>query len=365
MPFENGRVGFRIYSLPRPLPEDYIERFARHAAPPIASCAGGSTSGWVTGRHLLDRDIREETAHRAGYLNMSLLQLEKKIPPSLLKAECQMEELAQMEAEGRQFLNRKERSDIKQAVRDRLMPEMPPQLKDVPFVYAPGGHTLYASALSNTKSDSFCARFLNTMGYNISPCAPDLLPEMLGHPDPRGWRPASFSPRVPDEAVELHPGREFLTWLLFSFDARGGQIETEKAGRIALLMEGPLSFYHEGGGAYEIILKEGEPIGSPEAGTCLMSGKQLRKAKLTLAREGEPWEFRIDGDEFVFRSVKLPEIDRDLDSASRFAERIIRIDQLRDIFFALYDQFMDMRCTPEKWRKEKRAMQEWVAKRAP
>lgn len=363
MAFENGRVGFRIYSLPRPLPEDYIQRFARHAAPPIESCSGGDTSGWVTGRHLLDRDIREETAHYAGYLRMSLLQIDKKIPPSLLKAECQMEELAYMEAEGCQFLNRKERSEIKQAVRDRLLPEMPPQLNEIPFIYAPGGHTLYAGALANAKSDHFCARFLNTMGYNITPCAPDLLVDLLGHGDPRSWRPASFSPRIPDEAVELHPGREFLTWLLFSFDARGGNIDTEKAGRIAMLMEGPLTFYHEGGGAYETILKAGEPIGSPETSTCLMSGKQLKKAKLTLASEGEPWEFGIDGDEFVFRSVKMPEIERDLDSASRFAERIGRVDQLRDIFFALYDHFLGIRADSDIWRKEKRAMRKWVEER--
>lgn len=363
MPFENGRVSFRIYTLPRSLPEDYIERFARHKAPPIENCSGGNTSGWVTGRHLLDRDIREETAMHCGYLRMALLQLEKKIPPSLLKAECQIEELALLEAEGKQFLSRKERSDIKKEVYDRLLPEMPPQIKDIPFIHHPQNQSLYAAALSNSKSDLFCSRFLNTMGYSLMPCAPDTLVEQLGKPDPRRWSPASFTERVPDEAIELRPGHEFLTWLLFSFDARGGYVDVERIGRVALLLEGPLTFYQEGSGAYQTVLKEGEPIGSPEASTALLAGKMLKKAKLTLALQDEPWEFAIDGDEFVFRNVKLPETDKSLDSFSRFAERIGRLDQLRDVFFGLYDHYLAIRCKPSAWGAEKQAMRDWIKAR--
>lgn len=364
MAFENGRVSFRIYSLPRPLPEDYIERFARHSAPPVKNCTGGNTSGWVTGRHLLDRDIKADTAHYAGFLRLSLLEVEKKIPASLLKAECQMEELAVMEAEDKQFLSRKERSEIKEAVTDRLLPDMPPQLKDTPLVYQPGGNTLYASALSTKNSDLLCTRFVNTMGYNITPCAPDRLIQLNNHPDPRSWGPASFSPNIPDEAVEIAPGREFLTWLLFNFDARRGYIDVEKLGRVALLIEGPLTFYHEGSGAFETVLKAGEPVRSPEATTCLLSGKQLKKAKMTLALNDEPWEFGIDGDEFVFRSVKLPEVEKDLDYLSRFQERIRHLDQLRDIFFGLYNAYLDIRCSSELWRSEKQEIRNWVANRA-
>jgi len=313
---------------------------------------------------MLDRDIREETAHYAGCLRMALLEIDRKIPASLLKAECQMEELAVMEAEGKQFLGRKERSEIKESVRDRLLPEMPPQLKDTPFIYQPGGNTLYASALSVNKCDLLCTRFVNTMGFNMTPCAPDRLIELHNHPDPRSWNPASFSPRIADEAMEVNPGREFLTWLLFVFDARGGYVDLEKMGRVALMLEGPLTFYHEGSGAFETVLKAGEPIRSPEATTALMSGKQLRKAKLTVALNDEPWEFGIDADEFVFRSVKLPDVEKDLDYVSRFQERVRRLDELRDIFFGLYDHYLNIRCNSELWGKEKKAVRDWVAGRA-
>ncbi len=364
MAFENGRISFRIFSLPRVLPADYIERFARHCAPPLENCTGGNTSGWVTGRHMLDRDIREETAHYAGYLRMALLELEKKVPPSLLKAECQMEELAVMEAEGRQFLNRKERSEIRKQVHERLLPEMPPQIKDIPFIHMPGGKTLYASALSVGKSDLFCTRFLNTMGYNITPAAPDRLADILGLPGTDGWRGSSFSPKIDDEAFEADPGSEFMTWLLYSYDACNAAVDHSELGRIELMIEGPLKFYHEGKGAHETVLKSGEPIGSPEATICLLNGKKLQQAKITLVQNGEPWEFGLDSNEFVLRNMLMPEIDKDLDYASRFEERMRRLDQFRDIFFGLYGQFLKMRSNTEAWRKEKLAMRAWVSKRA-
>ncbi len=365
MSFESGSLSFRIYSLSRPLPEDYIERFAKHSAPSIETSVAGGVSGWVTGRHLLDSDIREETAHYAGYLRLALLEIEKKIPPSLLKAECQIEELAMLAADGKQFLNQKDRAEIRESVTDNLLPQMPPQLKSIPLVYQPGGVTLYASALSVTKNDLLCARFLNSMGYNMTPCAPDRLVELHKKPDVRGWHPTSFSPKVGDESMmEVYPGREFLTWLLFSFDARGGIVEVDGVGSVSLLIEGPLTFYHEGGSVYETILKSGEPVRSSEASTCLMNGKLLRKATVTIAIKEEPWQFGIDGDEFVFRNVKLPETEKGLDSVSRFQDRIGRIDQLRDIFLGLYDRFITIRCTPSSWAKEKREMRNWVASRA-
>lgn len=364
MPFENGRISFRIFSMPRDLPTDYIERFARHCAPPIESCSGGNTSGWVSGRHMLDRDIREETVNYAGHLRMALLEIEKKIPPSLLKAECQMEELAVMEAEDKQFLNRKERSEIRKEVYERLLPEMPPQMKDIPFIHTPGSRTLYAAAISTGKCDLICSRFLSTMGYNITPCAPDRLLEMLSSSDFRGWRGASFSPRIEDEAFEPDPGSEFMTWLLYIFDACEARVQHPQLGQIDIMLEGPLKFYHEGKGAHETMLKSGETIRSPEATISLMSGKKLKQAKITLAVNGDPWEFALDSDAFVFRNMLLPEVDKDLDYASRFDERIRRLDQFREIFLSLYGHFLKIRGSVEQWGKEKSAMRAWVSKRA-
>ena len=73
--------------LTRPLPKDAVEKFAAQALPPVEYLKDDPLFGWVTGRHLMDRDIDEESARWGGILRLALVKAEKKIPNSLLKAE--------------------------------------------------------------------------------------------------------------------------------------------------------------------------------------------------------------------------------------------------------------------------------------
>ena len=100
MAFESGSITTRVFYVPGGLPHDAVERFAEQAAPPIENLGREGISGWVTSRHLLDRDITPESATLAGYLYLYLMQAERKIPPALLRAECRMEELVEMRARG-------------------------------------------------------------------------------------------------------------------------------------------------------------------------------------------------------------------------------------------------------------------------
>jgi len=364
MPFEHGSISFRIFRLARPLPDDYIERFAAHAAPPLASAADSSTTGWVTGRHLLDRDIKDETAHHAGVLRLALLEVERKIPASLLKAECRMEELAVMAAEGKTYLKAPEKAEIKRSIEDRLRPQMPPTLKGIPFVHQPGRDTLYGTALSVKQSDLLCTRFVNTMGYSLLPCTPEFLAmDMDKGSDPRDWSPSSFSPDLDDDMMDVHPGREFLTWLLYHFDACSARVTVPDMGEVGILIEGPLVFHHEGAGAYETTLKQGEPVGSREATACLITGKKLRQAKIHLARGEQSWSFVIDADEFSFRSVKMPEVEPDLDAISQFQERMRFLNEFRDLFNAVFGTYLAQRTDAPAWGRTKAAMRAWVTSR--
>ena len=76
-----------------------IARFATNALPPLETLADGTIHGFVTGRHMLDRNITDDSATYGGYLRLALVQAEHKVPAKLLRAECKMEELAQMAAQ--------------------------------------------------------------------------------------------------------------------------------------------------------------------------------------------------------------------------------------------------------------------------
>jgi len=364
MSFESGSVSFRMFYVPRPLPDDARERFDRHAAPPLKSLGSESLQGWVGGRHLLDLPITDENAYYGGHLRLTLMKAERKVPQSLLRAECMLEEVAQMQVEGKPFLDRKTRSNIRKEVLHRLLPQMPPTLKGVPFVYDERAGILYATATTDSQLDAFVVNFQTTTGIDLIPVFADTAAAKRRQVNVRDWTRTSFSPEVADEEMDDTPGLDFLTWLWFASEARGGLFKSKDHGDIGVALEGPLLCTRAGEGAHEMALRKGLPTVSAEAKTALLSGKKLRRAKLMLALPDEAWSCSFDTQTFVIRSLKLPDPKEMLDPASRFQERILKIGLFRDLLFEVFDRFLNDRCDPKKWIAAKKEIHQWVTARS-
>jgi hypothetical protein len=361
MPFESGSVSFRMLELPRAFQKNFAEKFAADAAGPLDAVGAGEQRGWVTGRHLLDAHITEESALHAGWVRLALRQSERKVPASLLKAECRMEELATLAAEGKAYLKAKQRAEIRQAVTERLLPNMPPQLRAIPFVYKPGATHLYVTALPVSQLDVFNAALVGTLGFGGSPSTPETLGQTLKQVDLRDCAGTSFSPEMEGEAMEGAPGREFLTWLWFKAETQNGRVALAAGGEIGVLLEGPLTFTHEGNGAHAAVLKKGMPENSVEAKTCLLSGKKLKEAKITFALDEQTtWSFGFEADQFLIRGLKLPAGESQLDAISRFQERMIFLEQWREIFLDLFGAFLEARTDSKKWKKATAEIRAWI-----
>jgi len=365
MGFESGTVSFRLFALPRQLPDDAISRFAAYAAGGLEAVTSEESAGWVTGRHLLDRAITEASLSYAGYLRVTLRQAQRRIPVSLLQAECRMEELAAQAAGGGLFPNRRKRQEIRQAVQERLLPAMPPQLKGIPVVHQPGSPVLYAGAMNQHACDLLVARFTQTMGFPLYPVTPEQAAHDLRQVDVLDLPPVSFSPDLDDGLMAPQAGRDFLTWLWFQAETHPDGIPLPDIGRLAILLEGPLTFMHEGGGAHVTVLRKGEPTGSAEAKTCLLSGKKLKQAKLTFGLPGDQfWAFTFDADAFLFRGVALRDEEGALDPMSRFQSRMRQIERLREMLLALYDRFLEERTHKAGWPGAKKQIREWARARS-
>jgi hypothetical protein len=360
--FESGSVSFRIFHVPRKLPENAVERFARDAAPGLDALRDTPIHGWVTGRHLLDRRINTDTAYYGGYLRMTLMSAERKIPTSLFRAECRMEELARLQAMGAAFLPQKIRRQIRKEIEARLLPKMPPQLKGISFVYDANSHLLYATALSEKQLDAFNINFAQSMGLQLIALSPASVAALRKKLDVRDWDSAAFSPEVESQAPEESVGLDFMTWLLFFTEARGGLVTFPSLGEFGVILEGPLMFVMEGNGAHEAVLRKGEPVFSAEAKTALLSGKKLRRAKLTLARGDEQWQTTLDAQEFTFRGLKLPEGEA-MDPVGRFQERMLRLDTFQEAFFGLFERFLEERGDAKAWSATLKDVHKWLAKR--
>ena len=361
MAFESGSISFRLFHMAQKMGDAAVQQFAKRALPPLDTLGEGKVAGWVTGRHLLDRHVTEDTAHYGGYLRLTLVGAERKIPSALFRAECKMEELAQLAASGHERLSARARSEIRESVTSRLLPQMPPQLKAQPFVAEVAGDRLWAGALSDAHAEDFAQQFGQCVGSAPIPLTPETAAARRKI-DVRQWDVAVFSPEAEGEPVSDHVGHDFLIWYWFIAEARRGLVQIPDLGEFGLLLEGPLTFVMEGGGAHEIVLRKGEPRVSAEAKAALLAGKKLKRAKIALARGDEMWTCGLDGDNFAFRGLKLPQTEQ-LDAVSRFQDRMRLLETFTDAFYGIFDQFAQERNDNARWRETLKDIRKWIAGR--
>ena len=368
MPFDTGTVSFRIFENDTPATaEEVINGLRSYTAPPLDTLDKEPLAGWCSPRFIGDLDISDENCRSGRFVSAQLMKAEKKIPASLLKVYCKMEEIAVMKSRGAKFLNRKERSEIKERIKAELLPQMPPTLTAIQMVHDTESNRVYASAMSEKQHDAFC------LGYNR---ATRLKPNAL--------EPASAAERIfginvslidaqcfsPDESVNAvanELGMDFLTWLWYFWETGEGEFKTQHGDKVGLMLEGPAVFHHEGGGAHEISVRRGLPLQSREAKTALMSGKKLTTAKLTLTRGDDAFSATVGARDFSFSSLKLGLDDKDnstkYDPETSFQNRIAGVKFYSDAFFHLYGVFLKEITAPKTWAKTLASMKDWIANR--
>ena len=364
MAFDSGTMTFRVFEVQGDIGENSIEGFAGCVVPPIDTLLADPITGWVGPRHLLDREITEETVLFGNYLHLGTVKAERKVPPSLLRAECKMQEIALMKERNVKFLSKKERSSIRQAVQEALLPTMPPTLTGTPCVVRLTDSVCLAQAMTEKRHDALLAEFKKATGCTLEQWTPELAAARLCGVEAETLMPACFAPDS-SEDVKTSPGlgTEFLTWLWYTSDSHSGVMPTTGRGEYVLALEGPLVFIVEGDGARTANLRDGNPLESAEAKTALFAGKKLRSAKLNLAQDDKLWECTLDAMDFSFRSLKLPK-GNGATPEEIFQDRMEFLQEFLGVFWDLFSVFLKLRTDDKAWLEEQKSVQDWVAARA-
>lgn len=375
MSFETGSVSLMICPLRNPMPEDYLDLFAKYSAGKLDDVKDEPVLGWVSGRHLLESRIDEDTSKCGGFPYMNLRKTERKVPAQLLNAVCRRDELAYMQAHDCAFVPRKEKRAIKEEAVEALMPKMVPTISAVPFVVDIPANVLYFGATSLAKFDVFVQEFTRALGMDAEPVpiSVEELMETLLKKNETDLPPLTLT-NLANGLDEPQPGRDFLTWLWYDAEVNGGRCSVGELGDFVVGLEGPLTLAYSPGkakdpelaGSGESVVKRGNPMASGEAKAALSSGKKLRKARVTFAREGvdaevDKWVFTFDADTFTFGSVKLPE-GEEMERESAFEERVANLHILHTVFNAYFKKFAAAVMNGKNIATEK-AMRQWVADR--
>lgn len=358
MPFEDGSFSVSFFELRDKLPENCMELFQNYAAGTLDSIKDEPQIGLVSGRHLLETELNEQTVSRGSCYYLNLRKAERKVPASLLNAICKREELVYMKANNAPYVSGKIKKQIRSEVVEQYLMKMPPQISALPFVIDPGQKVLYLGNTSRTKMDDFVGLFYKMTGLEPVQMSPALILDQDFQTTVTSFPSLSFGGNQEDEPSI---GRDFFTWLWY-YSETCGKLELGNFGEFDVMIEAPATFEFsaDAPGCNETVVKKGASgLRSSEVKAALTVGKKLRKAKVSFTRAGDIWSAVFDADAFAFTSVKLPEGEV-LEAESRFEERMFNLNILKMALRGYFHKFASLLLSPER-EKIQNEMLKWAA----
>ena len=165
-------------------------------------------------------------------------------------------------------------------------------------------------------------------------------------------------------------GQEFLTWLWFKSEERGGAILLPGAGDIQVVFEKHMRLESGEGESLERLICKGLQTELQEARTGLLMGKKLEQARVYLAKGDYEWRFSLSATLFEFRNVSLPKTVLSSDDSSdplaweaKILERIGMSEEVMQTIDELFRMFLKIRIS-SGWSQEKAGLKAWIAKGA-
>lgn len=161
-------------------------------------------------------------------------------------------------------------------------------------------------------------------------------------------------------------GAEFLLWLWRQCELHDGHFELDglsmgadgtETERVVVSFDDQLVLEGFLAETEQSRLTGGAPTHSQEARTALRAGKHVSKAKMRVSRGEREWVFKFDATEFQYGSVKVPSVLKE--HHERILERLALIDELTEIWLALYRRFLDVRLS-DAWTAAEGELVAWA-----
>jgi len=164
-------------------------------------------------------------------------------------------------------------------------------------------------------------------------------------------------------------GQEFLTWLWWKSEERGGTIELPTMGDVTVVFEKHMLLEFGEGESSEKIICSGLQAELQEARTGLQMGKKLEQARIVIGHKNYEYSFTLAAALMEFRNVRLPkteatESDRGENPEEvegMILERIFLFEELIRLINVIFLKFLQLRLS-EDWRDELIKVREWIHK---
>jgi recombination associated protein RdgC len=304
----------------------------------LSTSTNDKSIGWTSLENVLDTDFQYANYSLADYLIFTLRIDRRIISPSLFKLKVFEAEKQLIAEKGKNKIYKEERNEIRDRVRLKLLSKTPatPSFHEICWNVSSG--SLIFGSLSEKIREEFEDLFKRTFKLDLIPFVP--------------WDNEYMNIAKTDLPF---PGREFLTWLWFKSEERGGAIMIPDVGDIQVTFMRRLVL-ESGEGLYsETVVCRGFHADLKEGKAALREDKKIKEARLKLGVGTDEYEFTFKADGFQFQTLKLPTTmnltEEEADKEGRLLERIYLIETAMRTMEQLFFLFLKKRLSP-KWSAE-------------
>ncbi len=160
-------------------------------------------------------------------------------------------------------------------------------------------------------------------------------------------------------------GQEFLAWLWYKSEERGGNISLPGSGDILVIFEKHMLLEYGEGAESEKVICRGLQTELKEARAGLALGKKPEQARIRLARGDFEYSVTLTAATMEFRSVKLPKTagaddgDDPESLEGQILERISLFEDLTSLVNELFAMFINIRASGD-WVDELVKLRRWI-----
>lgn len=162
-------------------------------------------------------------------------------------------------------------------------------------------------------------------------------------------------------------GQEFLTWLWWKSEERGGSILLPERGDITVVFEKHMLLEYGEGESSEKLVCTGLQAELQEARTGLLMGKKVEQARIQIVNADYEYSFTLAAALMEFRNVRLPKTagteggnsNDPEETEGMILERIYLFEELVRLVNELFTLFIKIRVS-EQWRDELQKLRNWV-----
>ena len=373
----SSSISFTRFRIIDPIPSELLtqipEKLRQFAFRDIDDLPEMQAYGWVCFEDMLDTEWRTAPPQKGNYFTFSLRLDTRRIPPAIIKKQLSLAlkaEKEKMQAQGKKFISRERKKELKEQVLLRLRQRFLPTPAEFNVVWEPDRNEVWFASTQGKMIDLFMEAFLNTFDLHLEQIEPYSLAEGLLDDVEMGKLDSSESTRFTGEPgsdglmLGNVLGEEFLTWLWFQSDVAPGAFVNKEGQPFSVSMEQRIVVQGGEGDTKETATVAGMLSPLREARFGLGKGKKVTRATIRIEKEELAFQFTLSADDFTLGSMKLPKMEKpaeDEDPDAMLLERLYLMEVCLGLLESLYATFLRLRLSAD-WSETVQEITAWIGR---